>query len=464
MVMPLSGGNIQIPKRITVPPRPLLRKVMASPPATTLSTALTIASPLNWSALNFSAIELANFGVYGAGKPAQRGTSFPQFYYVVFNSINTLGTTYQEPSYRIIVYHYGSEIEFHGYGSSGNLLVKVDDEYITLTPQAFPADGGQYRYYINFGSVGLRKLTFIAYNIPFGGLYTAQTDTIIPAQARGPRCIAVGDSFMGSGGYIPYLADVLGWDDVWASGVGSTGFLQTADGKFTYRQRLQQNVIDFAPDIVLFQGSINDNAFTAEVIAAEAELCFGMIKSALPNCTIICTSPLMHGGVGKTFTNSFNQCYALKTAVEKFGGYFLNLLELPLQSNLGIPSNSVTITANASSGATSLSIGTPAAFPTVTGTYKLPNNTRFRIKAITGSGPYTLTLDSGLMSAITSGTVATEVGGSLWTGAGRVGATTGHGNSDLFVSADGTHPATAGSQAIATAMANLMITSMGSSL
>jgi hypothetical protein len=47
----------------------------------------------------------------------------------------------------------------------------------------------------------------------------------------------------------------------------------------------------------------------------------------------------------------------------------------------------------------------------------------------------------------------TEVGASLWTGAGHVGATTGEGNSDLIVGPDNVHPSQAGHDTIGLALA-----------
>lgn len=53
-----------------------------------------------------------------------------------------------------------------------------------------------------------------------------------------------------------------------------------------------------------------------------------------------------------------------------------------------------------------------------------------------------------LANSHASGDVVTQVGNSLWSRVGRVGATTGSGNCDLLVSSDGTHPSPAGHAAI----------------
>jgi hypothetical protein len=77
-----------------------------------------------------------------------------------------------------------------------------------------------------------------------------------------------------------------------------------------------------------------------------------------------------------------------------------------------------------------------------------------------GGGPYTLTPTTTFAKAHSAGDTVTLVGGSLWTGTGRVGATTGVGNSDLLVSSDGTHPSPAGHDAIAFALYEQIVASL----
>src|SRR5260370_38729020 len=95
-----------------------------------------------------------------------------------------------------------------------------------------PNNGIFIFFYFPYGSAALRPTVFIATATIFGGVYTAATDTIQPAPVRGPRVIVVGDSFTeGAGGtsqvngWVQVFADALGWDDVWPSGAGRTGFV-----------------------------------------------------------------------------------------------------------------------------------------------------------------------------------------------------------------------------------------------
>jgi lysophospholipase L1-like esterase len=255
------------------------------------------------------------------------------------------------------------------------------------------------------------------------------------------------------------LGEALGWTDVWQSGLGATGFLATMGGtKFNYRQRVIPDVIEHKPDIVVFQGSVNDASYSGTQIGDEADLLFAQVRAALPDCLIVATSPLWYKGVHSVSLNAWDQCAALKSSVEKVGGVFLNLLEIPIPDC--ITTNTVTLAANAASGATSISI-TSDAIPALMATYKWPDGSRSRIKAISGTGPYNITLDGGLLTARTSGESGTQVGDSLWTGSGKVGGEAGFGNCDIFVSSDGTHPSVEGHEAIGTTMAKLMIDAIG---
>ena len=131
---------------------------------------------------------------------------------------------------------------------------------------------------------------------------------------------------------------------------------------------------------------------------------------------------------------------------------FVDLFEMPLGQTVA------TTTLSASTIATATTFNTAAPIPIGT-TVELGTGTanveRRVTTNISGSGPFTHTVVA-LTNAHSSGDTVTTVGRSLITGTGKVGATTGVGNADLYISADGTHPTNAGHLAIASALANLI--------
>jgi hypothetical protein len=87
------------------------------------------------------------------------------------------------------------------------------------------------------------------------------------------------------------------------------------------------------------------------------------------------------------------------------------------------------------------------------GTY--PAGERREVTTVTGpsGGVYTANIKPNLSGTYAAGTPVTEVGQSFFTGSGHVGATTGFGNSDIFIGSDAAHPTQAGHDALGVAIA-----------
>lgn len=461
----INTTRTQLKSGFDYPPKNNILKAMTSPPSTTLTTSLTIASPLKWPATTVSSDglsvkSLVDFAIFRTNNIGIVGASYPNHFFTSFSgATQSLGNVVTGTT-QISFYHRGDDLEIFMKGNGGIFVVKINGEYISLTPTTLANDGGLYYYYIPFGSTALRQIDLIAYGVNFGGVYTSQTDTIYPAEQVGLKTIIVGDSFCEGSqsnqtdAYPIIFSEYLGWNNVTKSGIGATGFLADYSGtRYTYRGRVQPDVIDFAPDVVIFQGSINDSGYTGAQIRTEADLLFAQVKTALPNCIVCATSPFWNGGVSKVSINSWNQKVQLQESVESFGGLFLDLLEAPLPG--AYTTTTLTLGASASIGATSITSSTE---PGVNCTYAFTDGERVRVKAVTGWAPsYTITLDGPLIAAKSNGAVATQKGGSLWTGTGNANAPTGYGNSDVLVSTDTTHPSVAGHYAIGTALASRFI-------
>lgn len=427
------------------------RKAMSSPPATTIGSTGTISSPRFWPVVSRSTgtpdISIINNGFVSFCKTGDLSTLTS---YVYSNNVTYDFTpSYLRSTLGASFYFDGSEIEFVVY--NGNHSVKIDDEYISLTPQA--ASGAQ-RYYIPLGSRKIRRFDYImddgAY---FGGCYTGANDTITPADIRGPKTVVMGDSFFATtvtgrtiNGIPVIMGDMLGWDDVISTGSGGTGLLAKGS-KTTFRERVQHDVIDLNPDVVVICGSTNDatGGYSKAAILSEARLLFAEIKSNLPDVILFATSPTWHGGAC-TFTSLLiDHRDAIKQAVEEYGGMFIDWLELPLGKNEVAISG--TINANITAGASSFGSAT---YLGNRNTVKIGTD-RVLIKSSTGAspGPYTYTIDGTFLNAHTSGDVVTTIGGSLLSGTGQVGSTTGYGNCDLWIGADGVHPTIDGNNGFA---------------
>jgi lysophospholipase L1-like esterase len=453
------------------------RKVMATPPTVTTSTAATnMTSPFFRPAASGNGSY--NLGVVptdcftytrGTVNPAFTGTG------VGFGNVTVSNTpSYGAASFGVSFMHDGATLELVLGGNGNSYLMKVDGEYVTLTPKTVAASGTQWDQYA-FGSTARRRIDIIGYNIAFNGVNIGGTDSLDPAPVRGPRCIILGDSFTAiqPNGFTTCFADAMGWDDVWASGVGGTGYLATNGGAApTFRQRVQNDVISYAPEVVIIPGSVNDDGLTAAAVGAEAALLYAQLKAALPNA-LICAAPTAKGGVNAWNANKLAIKAALKAAAQAAGVLWLDLLEMPISFTGAQPAS--TVYQAASAAATSINVlGTAAkaGYPQPGGTIEIGSGAtleRINVKTAVFGGSFnaganyyfTLTFDGALQYAHAAGETWTQVGSPLWTGHGKVGSTIGYGNSDLYVLADGTHPTDAGGTAIGQALAELFIAATG---
>lgn len=337
------------------------------------------------------------------------------------------------------------------------MMVKVNGEYVSLTPQVLV---GTNFYFIDFGSVGTRQIELSLQPGNFGRVYTDATGTISPSPANGPKTVIVGDSFAAGqgtsagmsflGAFPAWFADLIGWDDVIVSGIGGTGYLATNGGvATTYRQRLQHDVIDNAPDVVVFTGGYNDRAQTGAAIYTEACLLFAQLRTALPSVKLIVMSPFWYKGC-TSFKSATADIIpirdALKSACEAYGGTFIDMLELPLPIGTPLAAAGL-LTSNVTAGATTFVADTLFAVP---GTVTIGTD-RVCYSSVAGTGPFTYTLQSAgtIYQAHSIGDAVTPVGNSFWTGTGNAAVPTGIGNCDLITnSAADIHPTNTGHRMI----------------
>lgn len=167
---------------------------------------------------------------------------------------------------------------------------------------SMPSGGGSgnswRRLRITFATKAARHIRIESVGAVYQGIEVLATARFWAAgQNPGPRVVAVGDSFTeGTGvfrpdGWVGAMAARLGWSDVYASGLGGTGYLSTNGARGTFRSRAATDIIAHAPDIVIIAGGYNDTASSAAAVEAEAALLFAQIKAGLPNCELIVLSP-----------------------------------------------------------------------------------------------------------------------------------------------------------------------------
>ncbi|MBC2642709.1 MULTISPECIES: SGNH/GDSL hydrolase family protein [unclassified Rhodococcus (in: high G+C Gram-positive bacteria)] len=152
--------------------------------------------------------------------------------------------------------------------------------------------------------------SFIAFAIVAGaGMYYANEQRTPPASAIAPytpgpapaqvnsKLAILGDSYTaGAGaaideGFGQQVAALFCWDGAYF-GQGGTGYTnpgQPAEGESAYLQRVNA-VIEASPDVVVIQGSTNDDG--GEDNTDKARKVFSAIRAGLPNAQIIALGPV----------------------------------------------------------------------------------------------------------------------------------------------------------------------------
>ena len=461
------------------------RAVMASPPTVTQGTTATLTGRV-WgvgvdqgvgtfvnNATDYSVIRGSLAGANQAGT-FNRACIFP-------NNITLSGTPTGLTSVAVI--HDGQNIEasFLNFGASTfPLYFKVNDLYVSATPTAVTTNGSTAYVKLAFSGRAPRRIDVLCgAGVKFSGFNTDANDTITAAPVRGKRLIVFGDSFVagaggnqgGAAGTFPYyLADYLGWDDVWASGAGGEGMTVAGTAALPLPARYATDVAPYNPDVVIHQASVNDRLTnTYQTLYAAAYAQFSTAKQLNPNTLHIALGMPCNGGPfvqASTLATTRNSAglasfwdlnYAIRDAASAAGIYFFNLAEQPLNLPYGQTVVSTTLSAAAAANFgtiqtasnvgglfannSTIEIGTPSTgFPI--NSFGSSTRVRALIKSQSGVGPITYTLDTPATHPYTFpvGTPVTLVGNSFWSGNGLIGTTSGFGNSDLYLYSDGLHP------------------------
>lgn len=177
--------------------------------------------------------------------------------------------------------------------------------------------------------------------LPFYGIWKEATGSIWPTSISSARMVVLGDSYAKGIGatyaadaYPVQLGKLLGITDVLHfTAVSSTGIMKGTTTN-SYRTRLQK-IIDAKPDIVLFQGSINDAdawpTFQGQ-IGPQFKLDIATLRAGLPEALIIVTSPLE---VRTATAAEIAVRDELKTAVAEVGLPFIDILGTQFFSGTG---------------------------------------------------------------------------------------------------------------------------------
>lgn len=454
------AGTVKFDIDFTTKPDGATSVVDATGKTVTLQGAATIDSPAGVEVQNFyvttntadTQMNPTFFRTTVGGDWIKHGSSYPNYFYAKQVDASS-GAGSVVGTIEFIVD--SAKFEIMHKGETGYWRMWVDGELVSETPVSIPNDGNLYWQPITFATKAIRHIMIDFYSFKFGGIVVGCNDTVLPATETRPKALLFGDSFgEGAGasgsvlvnGFVPLLSRHLGWD-IWGAAQGGSGYV--AAGSFTGKYSTRVSFFDGLDfDVIILTGGHNDMTVgNSGSVATDAESLVRTLRQKWPNALIIMCAPFTNRGVESWDQYLFTVYDALKSVAAKFGLPMPNLLEMPFDEGV---LDTGTLNGSTSIGAFSISV--TGLCPPVGSTIEIDtgNNRERRIVfSVSGTGPFTCILNSTLAIAHSNGVIVSQVGGCMWTGHGRIGAETGYGSCDLYVSSDTVHPSPDGYKAIA---------------
>jgi len=457
----------------------LVQKTMASPPTVGAATGTSGIASGRFFCAGSESFNLDSYahneGYWFTPIKGAIDTSTPIGYNLNYKNVTTdNGPTYGANNFGAIFCVSCTQFEIVFQANSTPYLMKIDGEYVSTSVTTTGGSAADVFFKYTFASYGTHRVEFFGFDVGFRGVVVDATGTVFRDYPRGPRVIIMGDSFVGYDKIADNIAqaftDATGWEDVWSSGVGGTGYLATNGGtRPTFRDRVVHDVINYSPDIVIILGIVNDIFSTPSLVIAEANTLYAQLRAALPNAKIY-AAPNGSSGPNAYASEVWAILDGLSSACTANNITWINLLSLPLPTTTPATGKLNSGNNAGTAGATGISlwgsastIGVPKSNCTIEiGT----GATRERVYVTsfsqtgTGTGPhgpgeplYNVKFDGTLQHTHAALEDWKIVGNGLWTGHGNAGATTGFGNCDVLVSADGLHPSAEGRKSIGRALA-----------
>lgn len=178
------------------------------------------------------------------------------------------------------------------YISSATLYrLTVDGRKVTdlMTSTGASAVGSRHVLKFAFGTSAPRNIRLDFYTLPFGGVFVGPNDSVWKVPFKNDRVVALGDSFTagsaqntaaGAGTWFHRWARLLGYEDIWNSSIGGTGYVADNTGaSVNFGARVKADVVNVSPDRVIVWGGYNDTSLSQTLIDANARSLFAQLQS-----------------------------------------------------------------------------------------------------------------------------------------------------------------------------------------
>ena len=234
-----------------------------------------------------------------------------------------------------------SEIKlyFKHQAATARYRLKVNGKRVTDLPQATGGVnlGSRYLMTVNFGSSAVRRICFEFATVPFAGIYVLNPYSLWKPGPYYDRVMVLGDSIpggsaentgSGQGTWVPRLSDMMGWDDIWNSSIGGTGYVTRNPGASlnNFLDRIVADVLNYNPKKIILSGGHNDASLgNPDAVQAAAISVGKLIQSKVPTAEVVMLGPWSPRGPAAASMIAVNT--ALKAAASNLGYVFVDQLD-----------------------------------------------------------------------------------------------------------------------------------------
>jgi lysophospholipase L1-like esterase len=172
----------------------------------------------------------------------------------------------------------------------------VDGQYVDTTGTLSNQSSSPRYFLLDFGSKAVRTVSVEGeQNLGFLGFAVGAGDACSAPSVSGKRMIVLGDSIttgtaatrLGDG-FASIVGDMLGFSDVYASGLGGTGYIATNAGtRYKLGDRLGDANAHGPWDLIVVAMGVNDMGQTGAAITSEAAADFASLRAANPAAQIM---------------------------------------------------------------------------------------------------------------------------------------------------------------------------------
>ncbi|MFB9558653.1 GDSL-type esterase/lipase family protein [Streptomyces roseoviridis] len=214
----------------------------------------------------------------------------------------------------------------------------IDGRRVTADHQPLPAaaPGADQLLTIDLGTPGPRRIRLDLINTAFGGIHLAPGASLWRAPLHGGRLMVLGDTLTTGDGdtWFDHAARLLGSTDAWRQACPGSGYT-TAGTYGTFADRLQDDVIDWAPDRLIIWGGHHDGSAQQTDVEAAATALYRTLRTTLPTTDVLVLgawAPTGEPGEGEAALDT-----ALRTAAATAGMPFVSPLTGTAYDAAGAP-------------------------------------------------------------------------------------------------------------------------------